>query len=60
MSKRKKYTAEEKYQIIREYQEGLGTLSDIACKYNIYRKTITQWIYKFDRYGTEGLVDSST
>lgn len=60
MSKRVRYTAEEKYAIIQEYQDGLGTLNDIACKYNIYRKTITQWIYKFDRYGTEGLVESST
>ncbi|SET83852.1 Transposase and inactivated derivatives [Natronincola peptidivorans] len=60
MSKRVKYTAEEKFQIIQEYQEGLGTLKDIASRYNIYRNTITQWIYKFDRYGTEGLVESST
>lgn len=37
MSKRIKYTAEEKYQIIREYQEGLGTLSDINGIYG-YRR----------------------
>jgi len=60
MSKRVKYTAEEKYEIIREYQDGLGTLSDIAYKYKIYKKSITRWVYKFERYGIEGLVESNT
>lgn len=59
MSKRVKYTREEKIQIIKEYQDGLGTLREISKKYKIDQSTISVWIYKFERYGVEGLIESS-
>ena len=35
MSKRVKYTVEEKFQTIKEYHAGLGTLREISEKYKI-------------------------
>lgn len=60
MSKQDKYSADEKYQIILEYQSGQACLNDIANKYKIQRRTISQWIYRFERYGIDGLVKSTS
>lgn len=60
MSKRVKYTVEEKIQIIKEYQNGIGTLREISKKYKIDQSTISVWIYKFERYGVEELIESSS
>ena len=35
MSKRTKYTAEEKYEILNAYENGIGTIQEIASKYKI-------------------------
>ncbi|HEY8803833.1 MAG TPA: hypothetical protein VIM42_01775 [Clostridium sp.] len=37
MSRRTKYTTEEKYKILNEYDNGIGTIKEIANKYRINR-----------------------
>ncbi|GEM_PF-5633883 len=40
MSKRTKYIAEEKYEILGDYENGTGTLHEIVTKYNITVSTL--------------------
>ena len=35
MSRRTKYTTEEKYAILNEYDNGIGTMKEIASKYGV-------------------------
>ena len=58
MSKRIKYSAEEKYQIIKAYEDGLGSLAEIASLYQIGNQTIVDWRYLYEKYGIEGLRES--
>ena len=60
MSKRCKYTAEEKYRIIKAYEDGVGSLKDITSLYKISITTFKSWRYSFEKYGTEGLKESKT
>lgn len=60
MSKRSKYTAEEKYEILKAYEVGMGSLEEIAYKYNIDSGTIRDWRYKYRKYGIDGLNESKT
>jgi len=60
MSKRSKYTAEEKYSIIMECLECLQSMSDIAKVYQISLSTIYRWQYAYKSHGLEGLKESST
>ncbi|UII55920.1 helix-turn-helix domain-containing protein [Cytobacillus spongiae] len=58
MSKRA-YSVEEKYEILtaldKQYSPG-----ELESKYNVHRSTILDWKHKFDKYGFEGLKESST
>lgn len=60
MSKRCKYTAEEKYQILLAYEDGKGSMAEIASMYKIARGTIKDWIYLYRKYGIDGLRESKT
>ena len=44
MSRRTKYTTDEKYKILNEYDTGVGT-QEIANKYRINRVTFYNWKY---------------
>ncbi|WP_432806324.1 IS3 family transposase [Lederbergia citrisecunda] len=59
MSKRA-FTAEYKYKVIKACEDGKWTLTEISTKYKVNISTINEWKYKFDKYGTEGLKESSS
>lgn len=60
MSRKSKYTAEEKYTILMEYADGIGTIREITTKYDINDDTYFIWRYNFDKYGINGLRGSKT
>lgn len=60
MSKNSKYTAEEKYQIIKAYTDGVGSLSEVTTLYKIHHATLVKWRYNYEKYGIDGLNGSGT
>ena len=60
MSKRTKYTTEEKYEILNEYDIGTENIKEIANKYKINRITFYNWKYNYDKYGINGLTELKT
>lgn len=60
MSKRTKYSAEEKYEILKEYEDGVRTISEITSIYKINRSTLEDWRYNFEKYGIDGLREMIT
>ena len=60
MSKTRKYTAEEKYQIIKAYEDGVGSTREIMSLYKISRFSFYDWRYNYNKYGIEGLKQSKT
>lgn len=60
MSKRTKYTAAEKYEILMSYEAGAGSMREMAFMYNIDFKTFQNWRYAYGKHGIEGLVESLT
>lgn len=58
MSRRTKYTTEEKYEILNEYDNGIGTMKEIASKYKINRVTLYNWRYNYGKYGIDRLKES--
>lgn len=56
----KRYTAEEKYNIIKEYSEGSYIRKEIAKKYQISIYTLQMWRDRFNHYGIEGLKSSTS
>lgn len=55
MSRKSKYTGEEKYDILIEYKNSNLTISQISAKYNIAKATFKRWRDKYNRNGIEGL-----
>lgn len=60
MSRRTKYTAEEKYEILRTYENGIGTILEIATMYKISKDAFYKWKYSYSKYGLDGLRKSRT
>lgn len=60
MTKRTKYTAEEKYAILNAYDNGIGTIKEIANKYKINRATFYNWRYSYSKFGIDRLRESKT
>jgi len=60
MSKRTKYTAEEKYEILEDYENGTGMLHEIVSKYNITASTLRKWKCNYSKNGIDGLRESKT
>ncbi|HEY8805151.1 MAG TPA: transposase [Clostridium sp.] len=60
MSRRTKYTAEEKYEILMAYENGIGSMNEIATKYEISVDTFYTWRYNNSKYGIDGLKESKT
>jgi transposase-like protein len=58
MSRKSKYSAEEKYEILKACEAGIGSLEEIAYQYRINSGTIRDWRYKFKKYGMDGLRES--
>jgi transposase len=59
MSKRT-YSAEDKFKILKMYEEGIYSLKEITSKYKVANTTILKWKYNLEKYGIEGLKKSST
>ncbi|MEG1313084.1 MAG: helix-turn-helix domain-containing protein [Bacilli bacterium] len=58
MSRRSKYTAEEKYEILNVYESGIRSIQEIATKYKISVYAFYNWRYKYSKYGIDGLKES--
>lgn len=58
MSKRCKYAAEQKFEILQEYADGKLSQDQICSKYHINNSTFRSWRYKFETYGLVGLNES--
>jgi len=58
MSKRS-YSAEEKYEILKALEEHYST-NELESIYNVHHSTILEWKHKYEKYGLEGLNESST
>ncbi|HEY8803748.1 MAG TPA: helix-turn-helix domain-containing protein [Clostridium sp.] len=60
VSRRTKYTAEEKHKILTAYENGIGSMNEIATKYEISVDTFYTWRYNNSKYGIDGLKESKT
>jgi transposase-like protein len=59
MSKRA-YSAEDKFKILKAWEDNTYSLSELESIFKVNHTTIYNWKYKFEKYGTEGLKESST
>lgn len=55
MSKKKRYTGQEKYEILSFYTSGLFSIKEISEEYQINRKTLNEWKFQFNTWRFEGL-----
>ena len=60
MSRRPKYTTEEKYKILEAYENGYVTMQETLTKYSISAYAFYDWKYKYKKYGIDGLKQSRT
>ena len=58
VSKRSKYSANEKYQILMEYMNRGKNIGSLTKEYKISRSTLYSWKDKFELYGIDGLKES--
>jgi len=59
MSKRAR-PLEEKMKIVKAFKNGTHTISELEFIYHVRNVRIYEWIYKYDKYGVDGLKESST
>lgn len=59
MSKRAS-ALEEKNMIVKALENGTHTISELEFIYNVRGVTIYDWIYRYKKYGIEGLKESSS
>lgn len=50
-------TMEERAKLIRKWQSGLYSRSELAQEFGVSRPTVYEWTYRFDREGEAGLID---
>ncbi len=60
MSKRSRYTKEEKYEILKEIELGNLSIEDVCQKYQMVDTTYRNWRFQYETYGLEGLKESRT
>jgi transposase-like protein len=60
MSKRSRYSAEEKYEILRLFDDGLKSGKEILDEFGVHNRTLQDWRYQFLDRGIEGLVESKS
>ena len=51
---------EQRYELIREFRNGESSISELAERYGLSRKTIYKWLGRYDEAGLEGLQDRSS
>lgn len=54
------FTLEFKHEVLKAWEEGTYTLNELTKKYNVNKSSIKDWKYKFNKFGIEGLKESST
>lgn len=59
MSRRAR-SLKEKIKIINDFKNETYSISELESIYNTDNVTIYDWVYKFERYGVEGLKESSS
>lgn len=59
MSKRA-HSLEDKIKIIKALEDGEYTVYELESIYNINNLSIYDWVYKYERYGVDGLKEAST
>ena len=59
MSKRA-HSLEDKIKVIKSLEDGSHTISELEFIYKVHNVTIYEWVHKYEKYGVEGLKDSST
>lgn len=55
MSRRTKYTVDEKYKILMEYKNGSRSIQEIHTKYRVSVYAFYKWRYNYEKYGIDGL-----
>ena|SRR5690606_1200486 len=51
---------EEKIMIVKALENGTHTISELEFIYNVRDVTIYKWVYRYEKYGIEGLKESTT
>jgi transposase len=59
MSKRAR-PLEEKIKIVKDYENGTHAILEIVKMYNVHHLTVNGWVRKYEKYGVEGLKESTT
>jgi transposase-like protein len=59
MSKRA-HSLEDKIKVIKALEDGSNTISELELIYMVHNVSIYEWVYKYEKYGVEGLKESST
>ena len=59
MSKRT-HSLEDKIRVIKALEEDSHSIAELESLYNVHNVTIYNWVYKYEKYGVEGLKESST
>ena len=59
MSKRA-HSLEDKMKIIKALEDGIHTISELESIYNVHNISIYDWVYKYEKYGEDGLKETST
>lgn len=59
MSKRSR-SLEEKLQIIKALEDGNYSVSELNVIYQVNKDSIYDWVYKYEKYGVDGLKESPT
>lgn len=60
MSKRSKYSAEEKFKILMEYENNHISIAELCRIYQIDDNTFYKWKKRYEKYGIKGLEESNT
>ncbi|WP_155722854.1 transposase, partial [Clostridium sporogenes] len=60
MSRRTKYTAEEKYEILMDYESRTSSIQELCINYSISAYAFYKWRYNYEKYGVDGLRESKT
>ncbi|MCM3767555.1 helix-turn-helix domain-containing protein, partial [Neobacillus niacini] len=53
------YSAQEKYELIVAFEDRQTSIKDFCRQFNISKVTVKEWISLFEKYGMDGLQDSS-
>lgn len=59
MSKRT-HSLEDKIRVIKALEEGSHSIAELESIYNVHNVSIYDWVYKYEKYGVEGLKESPT